>query len=87
MSLPFKGRVSPIFLILSLIPLGIIHGGKNVETARSDLKMVQNCKISSFLGLEIRHSGFRRGLKSGALALGVVVIWHSGLGGGCNLAF
>ena len=52
-----------------------------------DLKMVKNCKISSVLGLEIRHSGFRRGLKSGALASGVVVIWHSGLGGGCNLAF
>ena len=33
-------------IILSLDPLAIIYGGKNVETARSDLKMVQNCKIS-----------------------------------------
>ena len=50
--------------ILSLVPLGIIYGGKNLETARSDLKMVLNCKISQFLGLEIRRfkrSGFEGG--------------------------
>ena len=45
--------------ILSLDLLGIIYGGSNVETAHSYLKMVKNCKISL-----IRHSGFRRGLKS-----------------------
>ena len=37
-----------------LVPLVIIYGGKIVETARSDLKIVQICQISSFLGLEIR---------------------------------
>ena len=56
-----KGRVSQTNLILSLVLLGIIYGGEIVETARSDLKMFQNCKISSFLGLLIRRFGFRRG--------------------------
>ena len=35
------------YLFLSQVPLVIIYGGKIVETARSDLKMVQN---RSFLG-------------------------------------
>ena len=40
-----KGRVLQCF-ILFLIPLGKIYGGKIVETARSDQKMVQNRQIS-----------------------------------------
>ena len=38
-------KIEGIFLIG---PLSILYGEKIVETARSDLKMVQNCKISSF---------------------------------------
>ena len=50
LGLLFKGRVSQNVFILSLVPLGIIYGGKNDETARSDLKMVQNCNVSNFIG-------------------------------------
>ena len=49
------------FFFLSQVPLGIIYDGKIVETARSDLKTVQKCKNSSFLGLEIKRSGFGAG--------------------------
>ena len=37
--------------------LAIIYGGEIVKTVCSNLKIIHNCKISSFLGLEIRHSG------------------------------
>ena len=46
-----------------------------VETGRSDLKTTQKCKISSFIGLEIRHSGF------GVCVCQCVEIWHSGFWG------
>ena len=41
----FKGTASQKRIILLLEPLGMIYDGKNVETALSNLKMVQNCKI------------------------------------------
>ena len=52
-TLCLEGRVSQKFCILPLVPWGIIYGGNIIETARSDLKMVQNCKSTSLLGLEI----------------------------------
>ena len=42
----------------------MIYVGEIIELFRADLKMVQNCEISKFLGLEIRHSGFGRRLTS-----------------------
>ena len=45
-----KGRVSLKIFILSLVPLGIIYGGKIVETARSDLKTTQKRKFGLFWG-------------------------------------
>ena len=65
-----KGRVSPRKFILSLVPLGIIYGGKDVETARSDQKWFKIAKLANFEGFEIRRSGFGGGLKSGVLASG-----------------
>ena len=41
---PVKGRVSQ-FVSSFICPVYIIYGGKIVETACSDLKLVQNCKI------------------------------------------
>ena len=70
--------------------MGIIYDGKIVETARSNLKTLQKCKNSVFLGLEIWHSGFGAGRnqafwlrgwsKYGILVSGLVEIWHSGFG-------
>ena len=60
------------FFILSLALLGIICGGEIVKEAHSNLKMVQHCKISSFLGLKIRCSGFGGG---------GCEMWCSGFGG------
>ena len=85
-----KGRVSQNFFFLSWVLLGIIYDGKIVETARSNLKTLQKCKNSVFLGLEIWHSGFGAGRnqafwlrgwsKYGILVSGLVEIWHSGFG-------
>ena len=53
-----KGRVLQKFVILSLDPLGIIYGGNNVETARSDLKWSQIAKLADFQGcLELCTNG------------------------------
>ena len=42
----FNGRVSQFLLFFHWSPWALFYGGENVETARSDLKMVQSCKNS-----------------------------------------
>ena len=55
---PSKRGYRKYFFYFFIGPVGYIIWWKIVKSARSDLKMFQNCKISSFLGLKIRRFFF-----------------------------